>query len=202
MGATSDHAADRTPGGRDDGRRVTFSLAALLGTGLLMAGCDGSSSGVGQPPLAPEPPPPVTSPALVEQPVFSGSFDLPDRQILKRLGLPPGPEGRGFALLTLNDGVYAFDPDDRTPVSAAAECATAILNCFHPQLRNYAGCFANVPVCPTDTPWTSDGPACCTAACGGRYQDLLREGRDPPSAMAAAIYERPSCMPGVEGVVP
>lgn len=202
MGATDDPAADRTPACWSEDRRVASRLAVLLGAGLLMAGCDGSSSVATQPPPAPEPPPPVTGPSLVETPVFSGSFDLPDRQILKQLGLPPGPDGRGFALLTLNDGVYGFDPDDRTPVSAAAECAAGVLSCFHPQLRNYAGCFANVPVCSTDTPWTSDGPACCAAACGGRYQDLLREGRDPPSAMTAAIYEKPSCMPGVEGYEP
>jgi hypothetical protein len=138
----------------------------------------------------------------LEVPKFAGAFVLPDRRDLPGANLPPGPDGKGFLLGALPDGVAWMDPERRTPVTAAAECATAVLACFDPQERNFAGCFASVPACPTDAPWTSDGPACCAAACSTRYQELLRQGRDEPTAMAAAIWEAPSCMPGVEGHVP
>jgi hypothetical protein len=137
-----------------------------------------------------------------EVPKFAGTFRLPDRRDLQTLDLPPGPKGTGFMLGELPDGVAWFDPALRTPVTAAAECASAVLACFEPQQRNFAGCFASVPVCPTDSPWTAEGPACCAAACPVRYQELRRQGRDEPTAMAAAIWEAPSCMPGVEGHVP
>jgi hypothetical protein len=137
-----------------------------------------------------------------EVPKSAGSFELPDRKDLQSLDLPPGPEGTGYTLGVLPDGVVWMDPTLRTPVTAAAECAGAMLACYEHGVRNYAGCFASVPVCSSDTPWTSDGPACCAAACATRYQELRRQGRDDPTAMVAAIFEKPSCMPGVKGHVP
>lgn len=139
---------------------------------------------------------------LPEVPKFAGSFELPDRKELQSLDLPPGPKGTGYTLGALPDGVVWMDPTLRTAVTAAAECAGAMLACYEPSVRNYAGCFASVPVCSNDTPWTSEGPACCAAACATRYQQLRREGRDDPTAMVAAIFEKPSCMPGVKGHIP
>jgi hypothetical protein len=76
-----------------------------------------------------------------------------------------------------------------------------VLACVHPTLRNFAGCFASVPACETATPWVGDHPMCCPAACGDRYQELRAAGRSDPAAFAAAIWEAPSCMPGVAGHV-
>lgn len=136
-----------------------------------------------------------------ELPHFSGEFPLPDRQGLDETPLPPGPNGQGFMLLELPDGGFFFDPAARSPVSAAAECATAILACFHPTLRNWSGCFASVPPCETDTPWVGDHPMCCPSGCGERFQALRAAGRPDPEAFAAAIWEAPSCMPALEGHV-
>jgi hypothetical protein len=141
----------------------------------------------------------VLSPEL---PVFAGSFALPDREVLptalEAAGFPPGPGGRGFTVLALPDGVFFIDPDARSPVSAAGECADAMLACFAPPERNFAGCFAALATCK-GKPWKSDRPACCPAACGERYQELRREGLGEGDAFAAAIWERPSCMPGLQG---
>lgn len=137
-----------------------------------------------------------------ELPRFSGEFPMPDRRGLDQTPLPPGPNGQGFMLLELPDGAFFFDPAARSPVSAAAECATVVLACFHPTLRNWAGCFASVPACETDTPWVGDHAMCCPAACAERYQVLRAAGRSEPEAFAAAIWETPSCMPALAGHVP
>lgn len=134
-----------------------------------------------------------------EVPIFSGTFPLPDRRELEALPLPPGPDGRGFTLFALPDGVFHFDPAARSPVSAAAECAAAVLACYDPALRNWAGCFAAVPRCETRTPWVGDDPMCCATACGERYQEGRRRGLDGPRAFAAAIWNAPSCMPELPG---
>jgi hypothetical protein len=134
-----------------------------------------------------------------ELPRFSGEFPMPDRRGLDDTPLPPGPSGQGFMLLELPDGAFFFDPTARSPVSAAAECATVVLSCFHPTLRNWAGCLASVPECQTDTPWVGDQSMCCPAGCGERYQELRAAGRPDAEAFAAAIWEAPSCMPGLEG---
>jgi hypothetical protein len=134
-----------------------------------------------------------------EAPIFSGRFTLPDRRALETAPLPPGPGGRGFVLLQEADGIFYFDPAARSPISAAAECAAAVLACYDPALRNRAGCFAGVPTCATDTPWVGDHPMCCARACGERYQERRREGMDGPHAFAAAVWAAPSCMPGFRG---
>ncbi len=135
-----------------------------------------------------------------EVPRVTGTFVLPERRVLETTtDFPPAPSGRGFMLLPLPDGVLGFDPFTRTPVTAAAECAAAVLACYAPGERNWAGCFVAVPGCSSDA--AADAPMCCAPGCLDRFQALLREGRDGASAFAGAIYEAPSCMPGVDAFV-
>jgi len=137
-----------------------------------------------------------------ELPAFSGSFELPEREALTTAlegsGFPPGPEGRGFAVLRLPDGVLFIDPERRSPASAAGECADAILACVAPPERNLPGCFAALATCK-GKPWKGDRPVCCPKDCGERYQALRREGREEGMAFAGAIFGEPSCIPGVRG---
>jgi hypothetical protein len=134
-----------------------------------------------------------------ELPVYSGGFPVPERAPLLAPPLPPAPGGRGFALLTLPDGALAWDPADRTPLSAAAECASVMLACVAPPARNFAGCLASVPRCRSRTPWRDDGPMCCPAACAARYQALRQQGLGGAHAFTAAIWGPASCMPEVSG---
>lgn len=134
-----------------------------------------------------------------ELPQLTGTFGAPDRTALEQLPLPPFPNGRGVVMVRLRDGDFGFDPEARTPVSAAAECAAAMLDCYDEALRNVPGCFAAVPTCRSATPWKGQGPMCCAARCGERYQELLRAGRPVPLAFSGAIWDAPSCMPGLEG---
>jgi hypothetical protein len=139
-----------------------------------------------------------------ELPVASGAFVAPEREALtaalEAAELEPGPDGRGFVLIRLPDGDLFVDPDDRSPASAAAECAEAMLHCIAPPERNIAGCFASVPVC-RGKPWKGDGPMCCPAGCGERYQALRRSGQADEDAFSAAIFVEPSCIPGLPGHV-
>jgi hypothetical protein len=133
-----------------------------------------------------------------ELPVYSGGFPVPDRTPLLGPPLPPAPSGRGFALLTLPDGVLTWDPADRTPLSAAAECASVMLACVAPPARNWAGCFASVPRCRSRTPWHGDDPMCCPASCAATYQALRQRGLSSALAFTTAIWGPGSCMPAVE----
>jgi hypothetical protein len=134
-----------------------------------------------------------------EVPKVIGTFEIPEREMLENPpDLPPGPGGIGFMLLPLPDGEVGFDPLKRTPATAAAECAGAVLSCFSAGERNWAGCLTAVPTCTSNTPWQQDGPACCTPSCLPRYQELRREGRTNPAAFTGAIYEGKSCMPGLD----
>lgn len=141
-------------------------------------------------------------PVVVEPPLFSGSYPPPDRGALTALPLPPVPGQPGFMLLQLPEAIYYFDPAQRTPVSAAAECAAVVLTCYQAGAGNVAGCFANVPQCATNTPWLGNDPMCCAAACGARYQELLTAGETKPAALTKAIFRAPSCMPGLAGYPP
>jgi hypothetical protein len=142
------------------------------------------------------------APVVIEPPLFSGSFTAPDRAVLANLPLPPMVGRPGIALLVLRDATLYFDPAERTPVSAAAECAAVVLSCYTPAERNLAGCFANVPQCATSTPWVGNDPMCCPSACLARYQELLVAGESGPVAFAKSIFRAPSCMPGVAGYPP
>jgi hypothetical protein len=100
-------------------------------------------------------------------------------------------------VLDTPDGTFTIDPAARTPVSAAAECAALVVACFRPGVRNWAGCFESVRVCPTATPWEGNDPMCCPASCAVRFQELRRTGVAGPLAATASIWRAPSCMPGL-----
>ena len=142
------------------------------------------------------------APVVVELPLFSGNFTPPDRTALANLPLPPMSGRPGLALLVLREATLYFDPAERTPVSAAAECAAVVLSCYKPGERNFAGCFTNVAQCADNTPWLGNDPMCCAAACAARYQELRAAGEIGPAAFAKAIFRAPSCMPGVAGYPP
>jgi len=90
------------------------------------------------------------------------------------------------------------DPTRRTPVVAAAGCATSVYMCFDPEgSRNWLGCLQAVPTCEGEEPWLEE-TVCCASGCAVRYDELRRQDMDPPSAAALAITGEGSCMPGVD----
>ena len=139
------------------------------------------------------------APFVIEPPLFSGTFTAPDRSTLATAQFPPMTGRPGYTLLVLPEATIFFDPADRTPVSAAAECAVLVIACFKPGERNIAGCLTNVPQCTTSTPWIGNDPMCCATACTPRYQELRLAGDNGPAAFTKAVFRAPSCMPGLSG---
>jgi len=134
-----------------------------------------------------------------EIPTVDGDFTPPDPRANDDLPFPTGPNGNGFTILDLPDGQLIMDPDDRGPAWAAGGCAEAVLACYSPPDRNLSGCFAVAPACESAEPWNDDDPLCCPVGCGAHYQALRRTGLEDPDAFLGAIYDDPTCIPGLIG---
>ena len=142
----------------------------------------------------------AATPAAVEEGIYSGSFELPERPTEDSVDLPAGPDG-GLVIFQSSQVVMTVHPDQRTPVSAAAECAVLTLSCFSPGERDWLGCFRNLPTCTSDEPWLRDDPLCCPSSCGDRYLELRATGLPAPDAAMAAIYGEDACIPGLNAYV-
>jgi hypothetical protein len=132
---------------------------------------------------------------VVEDPVYSGNWDVPVRSDLYSLDLPTNEDG-DYVLVSQGDAQLVANPDDRDAISAAAECGAVVLACLAPD-RNLLGCLQNVPTCDSDTPWTGDG-FCCDASCEDAYVELRLDGAVEADALSGAVFGPNSCMPGVD----
>jgi hypothetical protein len=184
-----------------DGLLIVRYLFGLRGASLIAGAVAGAASRTSAPDIEAQLATFFTS-VVVDPPLFSGSFTAPERSDLAALPLPQMPGRPGLVLVGVPHGFLYFDPAERTPVSAASECAVAVLSCYQPGVRDWAGCLANVPQCGDDTPWIGEHPMCCAAGCAGRYQALRLAGEVPPAAFVKAVFRAPSCMPGITGYVP
>ncbi len=135
----------------------------------------------------------------VEQPLYSGEWEAPQREQLSDLPLPVDEDGNTVLVATPSGLSLVFDPDDRSPVSAGGECAGLLMACLDP-LRNVLGCLQNVSVCGSDHPSGTD-PFCCPSACEGRYVELRKEGLEEADALADALFAPGSCIPGLDETV-
>ena len=160
---------------------------------LLLAGCPDE--------VAPPDPDPPAGP-YSDDSMYSGSFEEPSENDLTTPSLPPAPGG-GFLLMQTSEGRLTYDPELRTPVTAAAGCAALLVACYEPGVRGFLGCLENVRDCDDDTPWDDEGPEyCCeSSACPARYRELRDSGLDAARAAVDAILAQPSCMPGVDDYV-
>jgi hypothetical protein len=131
----------------------------------------------GPPPVPPvpyAPPARVTVPAL---PAVDVSW------------LPRDEQGRP---VLLDDGVqsYVVDVYKRDPVFAMARCARLLSGCpQRPEVtgrRSVDACWASVPVCATDQPWT-ESAACCPARCPELYSRLREIGYGERDANRRAV---------------
>lgn len=153
----------------------------------LVSGCNNAQPGV-----ADQPDDVADEPAL-----YGGTWDVPDRDDLDDVDLPPGPEGDGYTLTAAPGMVLYSDPTSRTPLSAAAECGALVLACVEPEIRNVRGCLQNVEACPDDRPWESDNDLCCPSSCEATYLEARTDGLDEPDAITAALFGESPCSPGL-----
>jgi hypothetical protein len=92
----------------------------------------------------------------------------------------------------LDDGAlrYVVEVEKRDPVFAMARCARMLSGC--PQRSENGGgrtvdaCWASVPTCTTDQPWT-ESAACCPARCPDLYRRLRQLGYGPRDANRRAV---------------
>jgi len=132
---------------------------------------------------------------VVEEPVYSGDWELPTRVMVEQVDLPRTEDG--YVLASGPFGEMFADPEDRSPSSAAGECAALLMACMAPE-RNVLGCLQNVPVCESEEPWTGTDAFCCHASCEDRYVELRLEGRIEADALATAVFGPEACSPGVD----
>jgi hypothetical protein len=134
--------------------------------------------------VAKAPPPVPRVPYATPAPVTVPSPPAVDVSWLPR-------DERGRPVL-LNDGVlrYTVDVDKREPIFAMARCARMLSGC--PQRadvtagRSIDACWASVPTCATDQPWTESAP-CCPARCPELYRTLRELGYGPLDANRHAV---------------
>ena len=127
-------------------------------------------------------------------PVYSGTFTLPAPADLTTLALPPGPNGTDYSVLDAPNVHLTFDPTRRDAQTALAGCASLLIACYSPGVRNFPGCFANVPACATTSPW-EEAAYCCDSSCGAAYAAGRTAGKAPVQAAIDAMYGETSCMP-------
>jgi|JI10StandDraft_1071094.scaffolds.fasta_scaffold54793_2 hypothetical protein len=130
------------------------------------------------------PPPPVVVPPLPEPPDYS---DYPVDEIGRPI-VAAGP---------LVNWVVVTTPD---AITARKGCADLVANCHEPGVRSIDACMLSAPACATDEPWNEASP-CCAEACFADYSALRVQGTDPLTAYLTVLYERPICMPGVDGML-
>lgn len=131
----------------------------------------------------------------VEEPLYSGDWVAPARDMVQELNLPLTDDG--YVVASGPDGMMLYDEANRSPSSAAGECAALLVACLAPE-RNVLGCLQNMPICDSEEPWTGDDPMCCHASCEERYVELREEGRIEANALATAVFGPDACSPGVD----
>lgn len=136
----------------------------------------------------------------VEDPVYSGAWDMPTWDVFDDLPFPTDDDGN-YVVLQTPEVALKLDPDLRDAVTSAAGCATLVVSCFEDGVRNIPGCLANVPTCESDTPWDDASNLCCAPGCADRYAELRVAGNAEPQAFVGAVWETPSCMPGLDALV-
>lgn len=131
--------------------------------------------------------------------LYSGDWDAPRRDELLDLDLPANPDGPGYVIGGDHGGLLIADPANRSPLSAAGECAALVVACYSPDERSIGGCLQAAPVCDTETPWEGDDPLCCAAACTDAFYAGVDAGKTDEVALIDAVFGPPSCSPGLDG---
>lgn len=130
--------------------------------------------------------PPPATPVAYQTPV---RVTVPPPPVVDVAWLPRDQHGRP---VLLDDGVlrYVIDLGKRDPVFAMARCARMLSGCpQRPEVtggRTVDACWASVPICATDQPWT-ESAACCPARCPQLYEELRERGYGPLAANRRAV---------------
>lgn len=100
-------------------------------------------------------------------------------------------------LIQVRGGMVAYRNDPDTPAALLERCAQTFNQCLQAPGASADSCVAQVPTCATREPWKG-GRNCCPLECKDGYQNRRASGVSGESAFLSALYETPSCVPGLE----
>lgn len=109
--------------------------------------------------------------------------------------LPANPDTGRRILFESGDNSFEYDPSMRTPITAAAACASWILGCFKPGQRSLDECAKFAPACQTSTPWL-ETTSCCPTQCAFDYAQTRQTGVPAEDAFLQTYVDTGTCLPG------
>ncbi len=99
-------------------------------------------------------------------------------------------------LVQVRGGVVSWRNDPDTAAALLDRCAETWKLCTQAPEATPDSCVTRVPTCDRIEPWKG-GRNCCPIECKMAYSRRRSAGEPGESAFASAIYDNPSCVPGV-----
>ena len=99
----------------------------------------------------------------------------------------------------LGTGAQVTISIDPTPSAGTAlqVCAFTAVHCVRSGAGTLDECMFSMPRCTTEEPW-NEATGCCAPTCWDSYRESRRLGIDPVDAFSHALFDVPSCMPGID----
>jgi len=99
-------------------------------------------------------------------------------------------------LIQMRGGMVSYRNDPDTPGALLERCAQTWKQCIEVPDANPDSCVAQIPTCPESEPWKG-GRNCCPLQCKTTYHAARVAGVPGSAAFLSALYESPSCIPGI-----
>lgn len=103
------------------------------------------------------------------------------------------PDGK---LVQVRGGVVSYRNDPDTAAALLERCAETWKLCTQAPEATPDSCVTRVPTCDRNEPWKG-GRNCCPIECKMAYSRQRAAGEPGEAAFARALYESPSCVPGL-----
>lgn len=100
-------------------------------------------------------------------------------------------------LVQVRGGVVSFRNDPDTSAALRNRCAETWKLCMQGPEATPDACLTQVPSCERSEPWKG-GRNCCPVECKMDYSRRRSAGQPGDSAFTNALFENPSCVPGLD----
>jgi hypothetical protein len=100
-------------------------------------------------------------------------------------------------LMQVRGGVVSYRNDPDTAAALLERCAETWKLCNQAPDATADSCVTRVPTCDRNEPWKG-GRNCCPIECKMSYSRQRGAGEPGESAFARALYDNPSCIPGLQ----
>jgi len=99
-------------------------------------------------------------------------------------------------LVQMRAGMVSYLNDPDTPRALLHRCEDTWNQCIAAPDANPDSCMSQMPTCAASEPWKG-GRNCCPLQCKTAYQERREGGVAGKTAFLGALYDNPSCVPGV-----